>query len=161
MFIQEAELFKGFDEQTMAEMTKIMVAQSFKSGTVLFTKQDQANTFYILWEGRVRLAIGTQGKIDYTASKRGEAFGWSSLVGRETYTATAECVAPTKLFTVAKDELAKLFEKLPRDGMLFYQRLAAAIVQRLLLNYDSYLSQGGLTGVTSYGTGQVTEPQET
>jgi CRP-like cAMP-binding protein len=160
MFIQKAELFANFDEKAMNEISKIMVQKSLPKDTVLYTENDRAERFYILWEGRVRLAIGKGAKIDYTVSGQGEAFGWSSLVGREVYTATAVCVEPTALFIIEKEALNKIFEKYPASGMIFYRRLTGAVVQRLVATYSAFLAEGNLTGVTSYGTGQVTEPQE-
>jgi len=160
MFIQEAELFRELDEQIMNDISKIMVQESLSKDTVLYTEEDRATRFYILWEGRVRLAIGKEAKIDYTVSGRGEAFGWSSLVDRDTYTATAVCVEPTTLFIVEKEALNKIFLKHPESGMVFYRRLAGAVVQRLISTYNAFLAEGTLKGVTSYGTGQVTEPEE-
>jgi len=155
MFIREAELFKGLDDSTMSEISKIMVETSCKRGDVLYRENDPANTFYLLWEGMIRLAIGEEAEIDYTVSRRGEAFGWSSLVGRETYTARAECVAPSKVYAIPKDKLDKLFAKNPESGMKFYKSLAAAVIQRLVYNYRAFLSEGSLKGVTSEGTRQV------
>jgi hypothetical protein len=43
--------------------------------------------------------------------------------------------------------------------MLFYKHLSSAIMKRLLDNYNAFLSQGSLQGV-SYGTGQVAGDSE-
>ena len=155
MFIQEAELFKGLDDHIMNEISKIMVEESCKSGDVLYTDKDRADNFYLLWDGRIRLAIGTGAEIDYTVSRRGEAFGWSSLVDRDTYTARAECVAPSKVYRIPKVKIEELFAKHPEAGALFYKRLAAAVVQRLIWSYRAFLSEGSLKGMTSEGTRQV------
>lgn len=155
MFIGEAELFKGLDDQTMSEISRIMVERSCKSGDILYTEKDGAETFYLLWEGRIRLAIGEEAEIDYTVSRSGEAFGWSSLVGRPTYTARAQCLAPGKVYTISKQQLEALFAKHPECGMKFYKSLAAAVIQRLTDNYRAFLSEGSLKGVTSEGTRQV------
>ncbi|MCA1960496.1 MAG: hypothetical protein LDL33_06850 [Desulfomonile sp.] len=52
-----------------------------------------------------------------------------------------------------------MLENDPQSGMLFYKRLAGAVVQRLIDNYNAFLSQGSLKGVT-YGSGQVVGPDE-
>lgn len=155
MFIREAELFTGLDDHIISEISKIMVQTSCSPGDVLYTEKDRADTFYLLWEGRIRLAIGEEAQIDYTVSRRGEAFGWSSLVGRDTYTARAECLAPSKVYKIAKGKLDELFAKHPESGMKFYKSLAAAIIQRLVYNYGAFLSEGSLKGVTSEGSRQV------
>ena len=74
----------------MNELADIMVEESYGKDTILFKEGDPANFFYVLEEGRVRLSIGEGGHIVYIISDPGGAFGWSSLVERYTYTASAE-----------------------------------------------------------------------
>ena len=47
MIIQEAELFEGVSQETMSEIAKIMVEESYDKGTVLFAKGDPADHFYV------------------------------------------------------------------------------------------------------------------
>lgn len=155
MFIKEADLFKELDEQSMTEISRIMVEESLQKGDVIYTDKDKAGHFYILWDGRVRLSIGKEAEIDYTVNRRGEVFGWSSLVGRDFYTATAECVSPGKAMKINKDKLNEVFKKHPAAGMIFFKQLAAAVVQRLVDNYNAFLSEGSLKGVMSQGSRQV------
>jgi len=116
MFIRQSDLFKELDEQTMTEVSKIMVEESYKNGDLIYTEKDRAERFYILWEGRVKLSIGTGAEIDYTVSKRGEIFGWSSLVDRAKYTARAQCVEPTKVYGIDKDKIEKILSNHPDAG---------------------------------------------
>lgn len=155
MLAGESDLFKDLGEQAMNEISKIMILESYNPGSVIYTERDRADYFYILWEGRVRLSIGKEAEIDYTVSRRGESFGWSSLVDRERYTARAEALEPTKIYKIDKNQLNEIFRKMPEVGALFYKRLAGAVVQRLIYNYEAFLSVGSLRGVTSFGTGQV------
>jgi len=160
MFIQESDLFKDLGEQAMNDLSKIMVEASFGTGDVVYTPRDLANNLYILWDGCVRLCIGDEAEIDYTVSRRGEAFGWSGLVDRECYTSRAECLAQSKVYKIDRGKLRELFEKRPEIGMLFYKRLAGAVIDRLVCNYNAFLCEGSLKGVTSFGTGQVSTTQE-
>jgi CRP-like cAMP-binding protein len=155
MYIQEADIFKGLSQETMNQVSRIMVQQSCAKGEVLFTEGDPATHFYILMEGRVRLSVGKFGEIDYTVSNAGEAFGWSSLVGRDLYTAQAECVTPCELIKIKGESLNRIFEREPAGGMLFFKGLAAAIGQRLIHSYSTFLAQQSPQLDTSYGTGQV------
>jgi len=155
MIIQEAELFKGINEQAMNEISKIMVLDTYDKGSVLFTPKRRADYFFILWEGRVRLAMGDEAEIDYTVSRRGEVFGWSGLVDREFYYAHAECVEPCKVYKIANEQLSGIFERYPASGMLFHKHLAGAVVQRLLYSYETFLRDAGMRELTSFGTRQV------
>ncbi|MBI4965855.1 MAG: cyclic nucleotide-binding domain-containing protein [Desulfomonile tiedjei] len=160
MFLKEADLFMGLSQETMSEIGKIMVEESYNKGALLFSEGDPAQYFYVLQEGRVRLAIGKEGKIDYTVSNPGEAFGWSALVDRQCYTTAAECESPTKLIRIEKEKLNKVLERDPGGGMMFFKRLAGAIGERLIHSYNSFLSEQRPGGGASYGSGQVTDARE-
>ncbi|MCA1960495.1 MAG: cyclic nucleotide-binding domain-containing protein [Desulfomonile sp.] len=157
MFFQEADLFKGLSQETMTEISRIMVEEDYDKGAVLFTENDPANYFFVLMEGRVRLVVGTHGGIDYTLSNSGEAFGWSSLVDRDFYTARAECVAPTKVIKIEKEKLGKILDKHPESGLLIYKRLAAVVGQRLIRAYDAFLEAQSAERPASFGSGHITK----
>lgn len=159
MIIQKADLFRYLSSEAMQEISKIMKEESYDKNTVLYTTSSPAKHFFILIEGRVRLTMETVAKIDYTLTREGEILGWSSMVGRSTYTAGGECVAPTRLVRIDRDDLEKVFERYPSDGMKFYKGLAAAVARRLMENYNAFLSHGGVSSDT-YGTGQVMSSDE-
>jgi CRP-like cAMP-binding protein len=152
MIIQKADLFRDLSPETMNEIAKIMVEEFHEKGSLVFKAGDPANSFYLIVEGTVRLSIGTEGQIDYTANRPGEAFGWTGLAGRPAHVATAECVTPCKVARIEKGALDKVFEKDTAAGMIFFKRLAGTVVERLIYNYQAFLSAGSLKGVTpSYG----------
>lgn len=151
MFIKEADLFKEMSQDFMNELAKIMIEESYRKGTSLFKEGDSVRAFYVLEEGRVRLSVGTQGHIVYILTDPGDALGWSSLVGRDTYTASAECLAQSKLIKIEREQLDKLFEKHLADGALFFKRLAGLIGQRLINSYNSLLSSQRAEDQPSYG----------
>lgn len=152
MFVQKADLFADLSPEIMDQVSKIMVEESYEPGSFVFKAGSPARHFYVLVDGRVRLFIGTKAEISYTVSSPGEAFGWTGLVDRPLYTATAECSTPTKVMKIDSESLKKIFEKETASGMLFFKRLAGAVVQRLIYNYETFISEGSLKEVTpSYG----------
>ena len=159
MIIQRAKLFNDLSVEAINEIKTSLVEESHDTGTILFRQDDPADYFFTLMEGRVELVVGKQGKIDYTVSQPGEIFGLSSMLDREHYTADAKCTTPTKIAKINKNKLDLILEKYPRDATLFYKHLSSAIMKRLLDNYNAFLSQGSLQGVT-YGTGQVAGDSE-
>lgn len=90
MIIQQAELFMGLGEHAMQAIARIMAEESHEKGTVLFKAGEPATSFFLVGDGTVRLSVGTAGEIDYKANRAGEARGWTGMVDRPSYMATAE-----------------------------------------------------------------------
>jgi CRP-like cAMP-binding protein len=132
MFLPKSDVFKDFTQEAINEISEIAVQESHDKGTALFSKGDPAKYFYLLVEGSVGLIIGEENPKEYVVKNLGEAFGWSSVVGNETYTARAECLARTKLLKIEKTDLEKVFDEHERSGRKFYQSLAKALGQRLM-----------------------------
>jgi CRP-like cAMP-binding protein len=152
MIIQKAELFKDLSPEIMSEISKIMIEESYEPGALVFEAGAPAKDFFILVGGMVRLFIGKKSEISYTVNIEGEAFGWTGLVDRPVYTATAECAAPTKVMRIENESLNKILKKDTASGMIFFKRLAGAVVQRLIHNYEAFVAEGSLKDVTpSYG----------
>ena len=152
MFIEQADLLKGVGRRFIKKFVKIMVDESHLQGAFLFNEGDPADNFYVLEEGSVKLSIGEEGHITHIVSKRGEAFGWSSLVEHDVYTASAECLAPTKVLKIAKDELNRILENHPADGLIFFRRLAGTVGERLISAYNLFLLAQRSEEHHTYGT---------
>ncbi len=135
MIIDKANLFEGMDGAVVAEIEEATVRESFEPGSFIFHSGDPAEHLYILVEGRVRLSVGGEGHVALVVKDPGDAFGWSSLVGRPAYSASAECVTPTAVGRLPGSALAKILDRECATGLLFYKRLAKLMGQRLTLAY--------------------------
>jgi CRP-like cAMP-binding protein len=82
-----------------------------------------------------RLTIGEPAKEIYIIDKAGEAFGWSSLVDRNYYSAGAECLEPSHLLQFEKNDLNKFLLNNIESGLTFYKRLAGELGNRLIQCY--------------------------
>lgn len=151
MFIQESELFKGLRQDIVDEIAESMIEELYGEGEFIIKEGDPTDSFYILQEGQIRLRVGEKAQITHMVSNSGEAFGWSSLVDRDTYTASAECVAPSKLMRIEKEKLNKVFERDPASGLVFFKRLAGIIGHRLVSSYHKLLAAYKEEGPPSYG----------
>ena len=137
MFIQQTDLFRGMSKEFLKKVYDTAVKESCEEGEPLFLEGDKAMHFYILLKGRVKLAVGQIRQLVYTVEHPGEAFGWSSLVGRELYSATAKCMADTKILKFNGKELKKVLEKDSGNGLELFRRLAAALGERLIRSYGA------------------------
>ena len=135
MHIRQSDLLLGTSMDFVKKIMDISRMISHEAGDVLFRENDRAQYFYILLNGRVKLTIGEGGRMVYNIAQNGEAFGWSSLIGREVYSASAECLEPTKLLVTDRKILARILEEDPANGIIFFRHLAATLGNRLLETY--------------------------
>lgn len=132
MYLPKSEIFKDLRQEAVNEISEIAIEESYEKGRKLFSANDPADHFYILVDGTVHLAIGEPNHKEYIVKNLGEVFGWSSVVGNETYTAGATCLTPTKVLKIGKNDLEKVFDAHERSGRKFYKGLAKQLGQRLI-----------------------------
>ena len=135
MYIKQSELFTGTSMDFVKKFMDICEMSSHKKGEVLFRENDPARFFFILLNGRVKLSIGKPEHVVYNAERNGEAFGWSSLIGGDVYSASAECLEPTKLLKTANNKLSRILDEDTENGIIFFKQLAATLGNRLLETY--------------------------
>jgi CRP/FNR family cyclic AMP-dependent transcriptional regulator len=161
MYLKQKDIFGGMDRDLVKKIMEIAVTKSHQEGEWLFHAGDPASTFYILLKGHVKLSLGETGHVVYIVNNAGEAFGWSSLIGRESFSASAECMTQTKLIKFDQEKLQKVLEKDPANSLILFKRLAAILGNRLLQSYAIISSTSPTDMSPSYGTGQVMASPET
>ncbi len=120
MYMNQKDLLWKLERSFVKEIMALAVKESHKKEEMLFREGNEASHLYILTKGYVKLTIGDTDKSVYIVNHPGEIFGWSSIVGRDVYTASAECVEPTSVQKINRDELLKLMERDPGNGLAFF-----------------------------------------
>jgi len=151
MLLREAFLFHDFSETVLEAILGIASEEHHAAGKVLFRADDPATDLYILREGRVRLSVIRGGALAHTMSEPGEAMGWSSMIGMGTYTASAECTAPTTVIRLPSQRVLGILENDPVSGFKFFRHLARHIGEQLVESYGATLSLQDRKGAGSYG----------
>jgi CRP-like cAMP-binding protein len=135
MLIDQADLLWGMDKLFVKEFMGITTTVQFEKGDIVFREADPAGHFYTLIEGRVRLFVGEPPREVYAIDHAGEAFGWSSLVDRNYYSAGAECLEPTRCLKIDRKKLETLLQQHLESGFMFYKKLAGILGHRLVECY--------------------------
>ncbi len=136
MYIKQADLFWGMNQDAVKKVMSIAEKVSFDQGDVLFRDGDDPKYLYILVKGQVKLVLGETGKLVYTGSRIGEAFGWSALIDRKEYSATAITSEPTVVLRIDRDRLLKILNDDMENGYLFFKSLSKALGKRLMKSYS-------------------------
>ncbi len=138
MYIQQVDLTQGVGQDFVDGLTAASVKEEHAQGDILFEKGDPADHAYLLLIGRIHLKMGEAGHVVHIVSRPGETFGWSSLVGRAAYSTSAVCTEQTTVRKLHRRKLRKLLEIDPVNGLIFFQRLAGMLGERLLESYARY-----------------------
>jgi CRP-like cAMP-binding protein len=155
MFIQQSDLFRDLDNRIIAQFMDQSEKITIEPGTTLFREGDPATHFFVLLKGNIKLTLEEGSFVAYLVSKPGEVFGWSSLMDRPTYSATATALSETRAVRIPGEAMRRILESHPESAMRFYRRLAKTLGHRLLKTYEAVTSVSRAYTAESHGTGQI------
>ena len=137
MYIKMSDFFMGMGRDFTMEVMDVAERLSQQEKDILFQEGDPAKHFYVLLKGRVKLSLGDNGPTVYMVQQPGEIIGWSGLIGRDTYSASGECMEETNLLKFDRDVFLKILKKYPQNEALLFKRLAEMLGKRLLELYPT------------------------
>jgi CRP-like cAMP-binding protein len=140
MYIRQTDLFWGLNQNVVNRLMGIAEREAFAQGDVLFRSGDAARHLFILAQGEVKIAMDDSDKRVYTGSRVGEAFGWGSLIDRDTYGGNAICATPVVVLKLDRDRLLKLLNSDTESGYLFFKHLSRALGGRLIQAYQQMVA---------------------
>lgn len=105
-----------------------------QSGTVIFKQGDEAVYLYLILQGRVEILFKPYDgeRITLTHLHEGDIFGWSSLVGSETYTSDAQSTTQVEMLRIRGADLRKLYYEHPGVCHSVLEKLADSVSPRWL-----------------------------
>lgn len=137
MYLKQGDLFWGMNKDFVKEAMVNSTKENLEEGQTVFKEGDPADFFYILIKGRIKLTLGQKSREVYVAYQPGEIIGWSSLIGRETLSATAHCLEATTLSKVDRSKFLDILGRYPTEGATLFQRVASMLGDRLVHLYPS------------------------
>jgi len=140
MILSETEFFKDIESEVMNKISAISKEEEHPKDTVLFKKDEEAKSLFILKEGTVNLVIQNGGTLATPLTESGEVFGWSCMVEGGIYTASGICATDSKIVKIDRDNLEEIFDQHPAVGLKILKRMAAVFSKRLSGAYRDLLS---------------------
>ena len=133
--LAQGDLFWGLNIDFVKTLTDLAENISCKRGDKIFDVGDRADNFYVLLKGSIVMERGKD-KL-YTARNAGELFGWSALIRRESFAASATCSTDAELLRIERDAFLKLLSTSPENKAVMYEHLARKLGTQLLEVYVS------------------------
>lgn len=159
--LKDFPIFSEIPQDQLSEIAQMGQISEFDSNETIFQDGEKAYNLYGVADGGVELSIKIRDKILKTDIKYeesiqthietvekdiivesidpGEIFGWSALINPRRFTTTAKCSKPARIISLPCEELKEIFEKNPRLGYVFMERLSEIISQRLRNRTDKLI----------------------
>jgi CRP/FNR family transcriptional regulator len=130
--LKQTVYFNELDETALNELSQLCKGEAFKAGAVIVRENESAKKFYIIEEGMVTLKMEEGGSTLSTIIKKGDLFGWASLVEPYRYTATALALEDSKVLSIESDPFKnKFLQKDLKFAFKFMNRLVQLLSRRL------------------------------
>ena len=125
-------IFHELDESEMNLLKPLFEPFSCRAGTVILEQGAPAEYFYFVISGTVEMLFKPYdgNPITVTHVEKDGLFGWSSVIGSETYTSSAIAIEDLEAFRVHGSDLRKLCVAHPEAGKDILERLADGVVSR-------------------------------
>jgi len=129
------ELFEGLPEHALRTIAAMSEELSFAAGTVIFSPEQASRRIFLLLEGSVRLTLHasplTEPVTVTVLTTPGQAFSFSSIVGRGLHNSSAEALSDIRTIAIPGQSLMEYLAREPAVGFVVMTRVAALITRRL------------------------------
>jgi CRP/FNR family transcriptional regulator, cyclic AMP receptor protein len=132
-FIAKHPLFEGMEARQLKMLADLAMETQFASGEYIFRRQDPANRFYLILEGRVELELASMrdGMKIIQMAGAGDYLGWAWLFEPYSFYLSARTVEPTRAIFFYGTMLRQRCENDHDLGYEIVKRVAQVALQRL------------------------------
>jgi CRP/FNR family transcriptional regulator, cyclic AMP receptor protein len=132
----QPELLWGLPPDDSARVSSLAAQVRFASGATLFELGADAETVYVLGQGRIALTLpvtvgGRHEDILVEERQAGQTVGWSALIPPHRFTLKAAALVDTEALAFSRATLLDLFAADPALGYTVTRNLASVIGHRL------------------------------
>ncbi len=122
-------IFKGLDEDQIKLLRPLFETFSCLAGEVVFRQGERAEFLYWMIDGKVDISFKPHDGIPITIShvEKDGVFGWSAVVGRDTYTSTAVAFEDVTAVRVHGSDLRRFCVEHEEAGKDILGRLADGV----------------------------------
>jgi len=133
--LSKLSLFEGVPLSKLDEFAPKWEEMTLKAGDEIFCEGCEAEKFYILLEGNVslwmRLTSRPETLVLGVINKFGQSFGWSVIVSKGHYTASAEVKEDSKILAVTGEDFRDFLSSDKEIGFDIAMRMVEVVSSRL------------------------------
>jgi CRP/FNR family cyclic AMP-dependent transcriptional regulator len=125
-------MFKNMNEEHLKLLERLFERYSFRSGTVVVKQGEPADFLYLVISGKAQVSFKPYDGSPITISHVGKdsLFGWSAVVGSQTYTSSVTAIDDLETYRIRGSRLRNLCIQYPEAGRDILERLAGAVSSR-------------------------------
>ena len=113
-FLRKIHLFHELKDDQLPAIAEKITEVSFPAETVIFKQGSEADSFYFVFRGKVRIVRKKEDQKEELATLVvGDYFGEMAMVAKQLRTATVEAVQDSVCFRLTKDDFAEMLQKYP------------------------------------------------
>ena len=135
--LRKIPIFRGLTEEQMKTLLAFLKEENFDLGEQILTEYeaDEDAKMYVILSGGVEVLkkalASEEEEISLNFIKPGESFGEMGLVDVLVRSATVRAVAPTRVLSLSRKDLNRIFELHPRIYGILMRNIAQQISKRL------------------------------
>ncbi len=131
--LKRSDFFAGFDERALADIAAFARRVTYEAGAVVFDRDEEARTTWILLSGRLRqgFEVAPGAEVWFQSAEPCDLVGFDALIAPRVRTMRAKTSERTELVELDADALLEYLEAHPAFGFVFMERLAQVVQQRL------------------------------
>ena len=117
--LKQSLLFSSLKEGELAELSKLAIERNFKPDEFVFWEGDAPDYFYIVVEGRIKIAKYSSSGKEFIIAFFGpsEMFGEVAVFEGKPYPASAQAVADTKVLVIKKADFLSFLATRPQVAL--------------------------------------------
>ncbi len=132
IYLKQVPLFAGLAEEDIRELMEVARKRTFRSGEVIFHRDDPGQVLYVIKEGKVKISrVSPDGQeIVLTVLGKGECFGEFAIIDGLPRSADAITLEKVECYTLQRSDFHNAISKNPKIAI----QVLEVLTQRLRIN---------------------------
>jgi CRP-like cAMP-binding protein len=130
-FLRRMHLFHDVKDEELVSIAQELQEQTFDEDAVIFAQGSQAENFYIIYQGKVKITQRLHsGEVELASLVSGDYFGEEALFANRKRSATIRAAAKTYLFSLTRAQFNAIIKRIPKLKTAFEVSIASRRLAR-------------------------------